>query len=59
MTRIQATVANLEQQSLLENTVKLAVLALLLDLSSLFLPTFYVSTEDAIHIEAIDGSLVV
>ncbi|MEO0986228.1 MAG: hypothetical protein AAFY20_11835 [Cyanobacteria bacterium J06639_14] len=52
-------VANLEQRPLLENTVKLAVLAPLLDLSGLFLPTFYVSTEDAIHIEAIDGSLVV
>ncbi|MCC5632149.1 hypothetical protein LC613_31290 [Nostoc sphaeroides CHAB 2801] len=44
--------ANLERRSVLENTVKLAVVAPLLDLSGLFLPPFYISTEDSIEIEA-------
>jgi hypothetical protein len=57
--RVQAVVANLEQRSVLENTVKLAVVAPLLDLSGLFLPPFYVSTEDSIEIEAIDANTVV
>ncbi|MEA5508067.1 restriction endonuclease subunit R [Halotia wernerae UHCC 0503] len=57
--RVQAIVANLERRSVLENTVKLAVVAPLLDLSGLFLPPFYVSTEDSIEIEAADESMVV
>jgi hypothetical protein len=57
--RVQLSVANLERRSLLENTVKLAVLAPLLDLAGLFLPPFYVSTEDSVNIEATDNSLVV
>jgi len=57
--RVQLSVANLERRSLLENTVKLAVLAPLLDLSGLFLPPFYVSTEDAVNIEAVDDGLTV
>ena len=57
--RVQRSVENLEKRSLLENTVKLAVLAPLLDLSGFFLPPFYVSTEDSVNIEATDGSLVV
>jgi len=44
---------------LLENTVKLAVVAPLLDLSGLFLPPFYVSTEDSVEIEATDEDIVV
>jgi predicted type IV restriction endonuclease len=59
LTRVQAIVANLERRSVLENTVKLAVVAPLLDLSGLFLPPFYVSTEDSIEIEATDGSTVI
>jgi hypothetical protein len=43
--RVQAAYANLERRSLLENTVKLAVLAPLLDLAGFFLPPFYVDTE--------------
>ena len=42
--RVQAAVENLERRSLLANTVKLAVLAPLLDSSGLFSPPFYVST---------------
>ncbi|MGK7888436.1 MAG: restriction endonuclease subunit R [Leptolyngbyaceae cyanobacterium] len=57
--RLQAVVANLEQRSVLENTVKLAVIAPLLDLSGLFLPPFYVSTEDRVDIEAPDQSLII
>ncbi|MEL7226541.1 MAG: restriction endonuclease subunit R, partial [Cyanobacteria bacterium J06576_12] len=52
-------VANLEKRSLLENTVKLAVIAPLMDLSGLFLPPFYVSTEDAVNIAADDDDIVV
>lgn len=59
MVRVQAAVENLERRSLLENTVKLAVLAPLLDLSGLFFPPFYVSTEDAVSIEAVDDGLVI
>jgi predicted type IV restriction endonuclease len=59
LARVQAIVANLERRSVLENTVKLAVVAPLLDLSGLFLPPFYVSTEDSVEIEAADGSIVV
>ncbi|MCU0568197.1 MAG: restriction endonuclease subunit R [Oculatellaceae cyanobacterium Prado106] len=43
--RVEATYANLERRSLLENTVKLAVVAPLLDLAGFFLPPFYVDTE--------------
>jgi hypothetical protein len=57
--RVQLSVANLERRSLLGNTVKLTVLAPLLDLAGLFLPPFYVSTEESINIEATDNSLVV
>jgi hypothetical protein len=57
--RVRAIVANLERRSVLENTVKLAVVAPLLDLSGLFLPPFYVSTEESVEIEAIDQSVVV
>jgi predicted type IV restriction endonuclease len=59
LARVRATVANLEQRSVLENTVKLAVVAPLMDLSGLFLPPFYVSTEDSVEIEATDNSIVV
>lgn len=58
LARVQAIVANLERRSVLE-TVKLAVVAPLLDLSGLFLPPFYVSTEDSVEIEAADESTVV
>ncbi len=57
--RIRAVVANLERRSVLENTVKLAVIAPLLDLSGLFLPPFYVTTEDSVEVEATDKSILV
>ncbi len=57
--RVEAIVANLEKRSVLENTVKLAVVSPLLDLSGLFLPPFYISTEDSVEIEATDDSIIV
>ncbi|GBE93064.1 restriction endonuclease subunit R [Nostoc cycadae] len=57
--RVEAIVANLERRSVLENTVKLAVVAPLLDLSGLFLPPFYVSTEDSVEIATTDEDIVV
>ena len=57
--RVHRSMANLERRSLLENTVKLAVLAPLLDLAGLFFPPFYVSTEDSVSIEATDDGLVI
>ena len=59
LNRIQAIVANLEQRSVLESTIKLAVIAPLLDLSGLFLPPFYVSTEEVVNLEAQDGATIV
>lgn len=52
LARIRAVYANLERRSLLENTVKMAVVAPLLDLAGLFLPPFYVTTEKSIEITA-------
>jgi hypothetical protein len=53
--RVKAVYANLERRSLLENTVKLAVVAPLLDLAGLFLPPFYVTTEKTVEIVAEQG----
>jgi len=50
--RVQAAYANLERRSLLENTVKLAIVAPLLDLAGFFLPPFYVDTETTVEIVA-------
>jgi predicted type IV restriction endonuclease len=50
LTRVEAAYANLERRSLLENTVKLAIVAPLLDLAGLFLPPFYVTTETTVEI---------
>ena len=59
LARVQGSVANLERRSLLGNTVKLAVLAPLLDLSGLFLPPFYISTEESVEIKATDDSTTI
>lgn len=57
LARVEAAYANLERRSLLENTVKLAVVAPLLDLAGLFLPPFYVTTEKAVEITALADEL--
>jgi predicted type IV restriction endonuclease len=54
LVRIQASYANLERRSMLENTVKLAIISPLLDLAGFFLPPFYVDTETSVSI-AIDN----
>jgi hypothetical protein len=58
LARVEAAYANLERRSLLENTVKLAVVAPLLDLAGLFLPPFYVTTEKTVEITATADDLV-
>ncbi|MEB3162463.1 MAG: restriction endonuclease subunit R [Prochlorothrix sp.] len=56
--RVEAAVSNLESRAFLENTVKLAVLAPLLDLAGFFFPPFYVSTEEAIELHCEDEGQV-
>jgi predicted type IV restriction endonuclease len=50
--RVQAIYTNLERRSLLENTVKMAIVAPLLDLAGFFLPPSYVDTETTVEIVA-------
>lgn len=50
--RVKAAYSNLERRSLLENTVKMAIIAPLLDLAGFFLPPFYVDTETAVELVA-------
>jgi hypothetical protein len=57
--RVKAAYANLARRSVLENTVKLAVVSPLLDLAGFFLPPFYVSTEEEVQIAAQDGETIV
>lgn len=57
LARVEAAYANLARRSLLENTVKLAVVAPLLDLAGLFLPPFYVTTEKTVEITALADEL--
>jgi hypothetical protein len=57
LARVEAAYANLERRSLLENTVKLAIVAPLLDLAGLFLPPFYVTTEKTVEIVATEDDL--
>lgn len=57
LARVEAAYANLERRSLLENTVKLAVVAPLLDLAGLFLPPFYVTTEKSVEITTVTDGL--
>jgi predicted type IV restriction endonuclease len=52
--RVRAAYANLERRSVLENTVKLVVVAPLLDLAGFFLAPFYVDTEKTVEIIAED-----
>lgn len=57
--RVKAAYANLARRSVLESTVKMAVVSPLLDLAGFFLPPFYVSTEDDVQITAQNGEVVV
>lgn len=57
--RVKLAYANLARRSVLENTVKMAIVSPLLDLAGFFLPPFYVSTEEEVRIVAQDASTVV
>jgi hypothetical protein len=59
LNRVKAAYANLARRSVLENTVKMAVVSPLLDLAGFFLPPFYVNTEEEVQITAQDGETVV
>ncbi len=48
--RVRLAYENLARRSVLENTVKLVVIAPLLDLAGLFFPPFYVTTEEEVEI---------
>ena len=57
--RVKMAYENLARRSVLENTVKLVVVAPLLDLAGLFFPPFYVSTEEEVNIEVADAGIAV
>lgn len=57
--RVRSAYANLARRSVLENTVKMAVVSPLLDLAGFFLPPFYVTTEEEVQIVAQDEETVV
>ncbi len=57
--RVKSAYDNLARRSMLENTVKLAVVSPLLDLAGLFFPPFYVSTEEEVEIVVADAGLAV
>lgn len=50
--RIRAIYANLANRSVLENTVKMAIVSPLLDLAGFYLPPFYINTEEEVQIQA-------
>ncbi|HHP7244155.1 MAG TPA: restriction endonuclease subunit R [Elainellaceae cyanobacterium] len=50
--RLQAIYANLATRSVLENTVKMAIVSPLLDLAGFYLPPFYIDIEEEVQIEA-------
>ena len=57
--RVKLAYANLARRSVLESTVKMAVVSPLLDLAGFFLPPFYLSTEDEVQIVAQDEGVIV
>jgi hypothetical protein len=59
LVRVRTAYDNLARRSVLESTVKLAVVSPLLDLSGLFFPPFYVSTEEEVEVTVDSHDLVV
>ena len=57
--RIQAIYANLARRSVLENTVKMAIVSPLLDLAGFYLPPFYINTEEEVQIQAEDDGIAI
>lgn len=52
--RVKAIYANLSTRSVLENTVKMAIVSPLLDLAGFYLPPFYINTEQEVLLCAED-----
>jgi len=50
--RVKAIYSNLASRSVLENTVKMAIISPLLDLAGFYLPPFYIDTEEEVQIQA-------
>lgn len=59
LVRVRTAYNNLARRSVLESTVKLAVVSPLLDLSGLFFPPFYVTTEEEVEVIMDSHDLVV
>jgi predicted type IV restriction endonuclease len=57
--RVKAAYANLARRSVLENTVKMAIVSPLLDVAGFFFPPFYVDTEESVEIVSRDGDTIV
>ena len=57
--RVKAIYANLARRSVLENTVKMAIVSPLLDLAGFYLPPFYISTEEEVQIQAEDDGIAI
>jgi len=57
--RVKAIYANLANHSVLENTVKMAIVSPLLDLAGFYLPPFYINTEEEIQIQANDDGIAI
>ncbi|RMF67334.1 MAG: restriction endonuclease subunit R [Cyanobacteria bacterium J069] len=56
---LKAVYANLSGRSVLENTVKMAIVSPLLDLAGFYLPPFYITTEEEVQIQAEDGETTI
>ncbi|MGB6169800.1 MAG: restriction endonuclease subunit R [Geitlerinemataceae cyanobacterium] len=56
---VKAAYANLARRSVLENTVKMAIVSPLLDVAGFFFPPFYVDTEESVEIVSQDGETIV
>ena len=57
--RVKAIYANLARRSVLENTVKMAIVSPLLDLAGFYLPPFYISPEEEVQIQAEDDGIAI
>ena len=57
--RVKAIYANLARRSVLENTVKMAIVSPLLDLAGFYLPPFYISAEEEVQIQAEDDGIAI
>lgn len=56
---VKAIYANLARHSVLENTLKMAIVSPLLDLAGFYLPPFYINTEEEVQIQAEDDGIAI